>query len=365
MSLGRVLLLGGTGTLSSAVLEEAVAKGYDVTIMNRGLSKRVTNTSVKTIICDFYKTAELIESFKDERYDVIVDFLSRRKTDIERIYPFFSKRCYQYVFISSSCVYRRAPEDLPIVESSPKPNINWCYNVDKYECERRLIELSRLENFNYTIVRPYITYDDERIPFGITPPYRYHRTIIERLKNGKPWFTWDEGRAKTTITHTIDFARAVVGLFLNKSAINEDFHVTSDFHCTQAELLEFFFSKLGVSSNYYSFSTELLSSNLPEYRELLIGDRSLDALFDNSKLKAAIPGFEFEIDINKGLDRVISYWEKSDVFEYDYKFEARIDRLFASKSDVRFVSYNNAAKSSKKIYLIYKFLPLRIASKLV
>ena len=363
MNPGKILLLGGTGTLSSAVLKEAIIKGFDVTIMNRGLSKRPTESQVKTVLCDFRNTDELIEKFKATHYDVIVDFLSRRKTDIDRIYPFFAKRCSQYIFISSSCVYRRAAEDLPIVETSPKPNVNWSYNVEKNDCEKRLIELSQAESSNYTIIRPYITYDDERIPFGITPSYHYHRTIIERFKSGKPWFIWDEGHVETTITHTLDFARALVGLFLNNKAINEDFHITSDYHCTQKDLLETFFVKLGLTPCFHNFSSDELSAILPEYKGLLLGDRSLDAIFDNTKLKAAIPGFTFEIDIDRGLERVISYWEHSNNYDYDFKFDARIDRLLSKKCNARFIPYTNANPSARKTYFFYRYLPLTIASR--
>lgn len=60
--------------------------------------------------------------------------------------------------------------------------MNWDYNVEKYNSEKELVKLSQNASCYYTIIRPYITYDDERIPFGIAPSYKYHRTIIERLK---------------------------------------------------------------------------------------------------------------------------------------------------------------------------------------
>lgn len=365
MKKNKILLLGGTGTLSAAVLREAVSDGYDVTIMNRGLTKKSFDFPVTTIVCDFTDITKIFQVFKDEQYAVIVDFLSRRDKDIERVYPFFSKKCSQYVFISSSCVYRRANNDFPILETSPKPNLEWSYNVDKYECEKKLIELAGLSNSLYTIVRPYITYDDERIPFGITPAYHYSRTIIERIKSGKPWFIWDEGRAITTLTHTTDFARAVVGLFLNERAYNEDFHITSDFSCTQKELVNLFMLKLGIEPNYVNFNTSEILSVLPEYKGLLLGDRSLNAIFDNSKIKAAIPDFSFSVNIEEGLDRVISYWSNKGNYDYDYIFDARIDRLISRQCKVGFTPYPNISKGQKKLYYIYRYLPIGLAAKLV
>lgn len=126
----QVLLLGGTGTLSSAVLTQALTEGYEVTIMNRGRN-RCMPLPCYTVICDFYNKYGIEEAFKNEYFDVIVGFLSRRPEDIDRIYPFFAKRCHQYIFISSACVYNRDNCDLPITESSPKPSTGWLYNILK------------------------------------------------------------------------------------------------------------------------------------------------------------------------------------------------------------------------------------------
>jgi nucleoside-diphosphate-sugar epimerase len=360
-----VLILGGTGTISRPVLTEAAKNGYEVTIMNRGRRKTHIPSSVSVVNCDFYNFPEIVANFQGRRYDVIIDFLSRQKKDIERLYPFFANHCHQYIFISSSCVYTRGINDFPIIESSPKPNTEWNYNVEKYECEKKLIELAGLNNTIYTIIRPYITYDDERIPLGITPAYHYNRTIIERIKSGKPWFIWDEGRTITTLTHASDFARAVVGLFLNERAYNEDFHITSDFSCTQKELVDLIMLKLGKEPNYANFDTSEIISVLPEYKGLLLGDRSLNAIFDNSKIKAAIPDFSFSVNIEEGLDRVISYWSNKGNYDYDYIFDARIDRLISRQCKVGFTPYPNISKGQKKLYYIYRYLPIRLAAKLV
>ena len=262
-------------------------------------------------------------------------------------------------------MYRRNPTDFPIIEDSPKPNSDWLYNVQKYECERKLIGLSGREESVYTIIRPYITYDDERIPLGLTPAYHFHRTIIERIRAGKPWVIWDEGRAITTITHTDDFAKALVALFLNQKAFNEDFHLTSGYQCSQKELINLIYNKLSVSPNIVSLKTDEIVNELPEFRGILLGDRALDAIFDNSKLLAAVPGLTFEISIEKGIERVLRYWDSSDNYDYDYRFDAKMDRLVSKKSRTTFLNYRNSTKDARSIYYCYRYLPLAIASRII
>ena len=361
-----ILLLGGTGTLSSTICKLSVEKGYNVSIFTRG--KRTANIprKVKAFVGDFKDSSSLDTCFNNSQFDVIVDFLSRKPSDIERLFPIFKSKCKKYIFISSACVYQRENTVNPITEDAPKPNFNWQYSVDKYGCEKALIELtSNSSDLFYTIVRPYITYDDERIPLGITPfPYSLHKTIVERINNNKPWFLWDEGECITTVTHVDDFAKAVVGLYLNEKAFNNDFHITGDYHCSQKDLLEIIYKCLGKKTNVVNFSLREITSSLPEYKEMLIADRALNAVFDNRKIKAAVPGLTFDISINEGIKRVIEYWRSQKRCSYDYRFEGRIDKLISTKTNIRYKEYDVGGSKFLHwiIYDLFRYAPYKVAN---
>lgn len=360
----KILLLGGTGTLSKAVLFEALKHNYTITILNRGTHNDNIPSDVRCVKGDFFDTTTWKDKICSEKFDVVVDFLSRKASDIERTYPVFMDICKQYIFISSACVYRRAKKDFPIKETSCKPNKDWSYNIEKYECELMLRKLAEKASSYFTIIRPYITYNDERIPLGIAPAYKYHKTLIERIKSGKPWFVWDDGNAVSTVTYADDFAVGVVGLFLNEKAKGEDFHITGDFSYTQNEIVEMLFSKLKKPLNVIRISTEELYSILPEYKEMLIGDRALDAKFDNSKIKSAVPNLKFNTSLSEGLDKVLAHFEKCTPL-YDYQFEARIDRLIDKcGTKVSFVRYYNSNRDAKAIYFLFRYLPIKIALRL-
>lgn len=364
-----VLLIGGTGTLSYAVLQEALKKGYNVTIFNRGKERVNLPDGVKTVLGDFYDTGSLT-MVANNKFDIIVDFLSRKPSDIDRVYPIFRNICKQYVFISTACVYRRIKEDLPIKEDSIKPNKNWSYNTEKYECEQRLRSLAQNASSYFTIIRPYITYNERRIPLGITPNYEYHRTIIERLKANKPWFVWHNIDGSgfsplSTVTFAADFAIGTVGLFMNKKAFNEDFHITSNYVYSQKEILSLLCRKLKVSLNYVDFTTEELYQLLPVYKDMLLGDRALDAIFDNSKIHDAVPELAFNTSLDEGLDKIISYWDRQETFLYDYRFDALLDKAIEKKGlKYSYIGYPNSTKKDRIIYLCYKRLPLRIADRI-
>lgn len=365
MERNKILLLGGTGTLSSVVLKKLLKENWDVWILNRGLRKKNVPDEVHVIIGDFKNPMSWSDKISKESFLVVVDFLSRTPDDIMRIYPLFKDKCQQYVFISSSCVYRRNQEDFPIKESSPKPNVNWSYNIEKYNAELALIKQSEDASSSYTIIRPYITYDNERIPFGIAPAYKFHRTILERLKSNKPVFVWEGGEIKTTLTYVDDFANGVIGLLLNEKAFNEDFHITSNFTYSWNEFWQIIKRATKSQSEVIKVTSDEICKVMPLERGTLMGDRALDAIFDNSKLKQVLPDFQFKCSLEEGIKYIINNYNSNDNYFYDYKYDALLDKLLNPYSKkVSFKRYKNSKASCRLLYCIYRYLPFRLAQKL-
>ena len=362
----RILLLGGTGTLSSDIMKLSLEKGYDVSILNRGNNNERVDNRVSIHKANLYNIETVIQTLEGKSYEVIIDFFSRTAENIERLYSVLSNKCIQYIFISSACVYCRDSEDKTfITEQTRKPNILWEYNIQKYEAEQILITANRGSGRYYTIVRPYITYNDIRIPLGIAPVHKYHRTIIERIVSGKPMFIWNGGNNYCTLTHTIDFAEAVVGLFLNEKAQNEDFHITSDYNYRWRDVLLALYKILNQTPNIVDLPVEKIVNCLPEYKNELLGDRCLNALFDNSKIKAAVPSLIFKISLEEGLKRVVDQYRAELNFYYDFKYDARIDRMLSScgVKKLCFIPYTKCTSNAKVQYFIFRYLPVKLANK--
>lgn len=360
-----VLILGGTGTLSKTIAEEAFHLGFAVSVFNRGNHNDFLPEPINKIKGDFYDENSLSSAFLDKHYDVVIDFLSRKKSDIQRVFPIFATKCKQYVFISSCCVFRRSIEDFPIVETSPKPNEDWKYNVEKFEAENKITQLSKeLNSCNYTIVRPYITYDEHRIPIAVAPNYAFHQTIIERIKRGKPMFVIDDGLTVSTVTYIEDFAKGVIGLLNNPKAYNEDFNVVGDFRYTHREILETLYKKIGIEPNIISVPRNIIAKYLPNYSEMVLGDRALNAVFDNSKLKNVVPGIQFEYDLNKGLDKVLEYYEKDEISAIDYQYDGQIDYMLRKTAKISSHYSKYGSQCGLADYLLFSYFPYKLACKI-
>ena len=74
----KILMIGGTGIISSEICSLSIERGHDVTIVNRGKRKSLINEKAHLIVADVrQESAEQIkEKIGQSSYDVVVDFIS-------------------------------------------------------------------------------------------------------------------------------------------------------------------------------------------------------------------------------------------------------------------------------------------------
>jgi len=65
---------------------------------------------------------------------------------------------------------------------------------------------------------------------------------------------------------------------------------------------------LGVEAKIAHISSEFIASLLPEYEGGLLGDKTWCAVFDNSKIKAFVPGFQAVIPFREGIRRTLAWF---------------------------------------------------------
>ncbi len=365
----NVLLIGGTGVLSSNVMQLSLEKGHCVFILNRGNNIKSIPDDVTLFKADIKDKNEVDSALKDSSFDVVVDFTSYTVDDLRNSLSIFQNRCKQFIFISSACVYRRAKEDGIITEDNNLDNLEWDYSINKVACEKYLISKCGETGLKYSIVRPYITYGDTRIPYGIMPPYGWHWTFIARLLNNKPILLWDKGEAICTLTHTSDFAKGVIGLFGNPKAYNEAFHIVSDERLTWKELGLLIGKLVNRQTSYVEIPSKYIAEKIPLLKGMLLGDRSLDAVFNNSKIKNVVPEFTVTTPLEKGLLQTIEYYKKNNYINgIDYKWDAQIDKLIydylretspdrLKGLNLKFVYYIKESYKDKFNYYEYRYLP--------
>ena len=332
----RILLIGGTGTISMAITE-LLAKGNDeVYLLNRGNRDTEVPEGIRLIRADINNEAEVLEKIGDLHFDAVCEFIGFVKSQLERDYRLFAGRTDQYIYISSASAYHKPVRGYVINEGTTLANPYWQYSRDKIECEEYLMKLYREEGFPVTIVRPSHTYDKRSVPMGVHGNGGSYQ-VIRRMLEGKKVIIHGDGSSLWTMTHNSDFAKGYVGLIGNPHAIGEAFQITNDESLTWDQIYECIAKALGVKLNAVHISSEFLAAVSDyDFTGGLLGDKACTVVFDNSKLKRAVPGFvptvRFEQGVKETIDYVLSHPECQIP---DPEFDAWCDRVIEALEETK------------------------------
>jgi nucleoside-diphosphate-sugar epimerase len=326
----KALFIGGSGFISTAVSRLAVAKGIELFWLNRG-QRKAEVPGVHHLIADVHQPDQARRVLNGHQFDVVVDWIAFTEDDIERDLALFRGRAGQFFFISTASAYQKPPRFPIITESTPLYNPVWKYSQDKIACELRLLRAYREEAFPATIVRPSLTYEPN-FPIAIGGWDSY--TLIDRLKNGRPIIVHGDGSSLWVVTHSEDFARGFVGLFGNEQAIGQAFHITSDEVLTWNQIYEIMAEAVGVQANMVHIASDFIVRVAPSQTGNLLGDKAWSAIFDNSKIKAFVPGFQAVIPFRDGIRRTLAWFDAEESRRrIDQAVNAEMDHILAAYAD--------------------------------
>ncbi len=320
----KVLFIGGTGNISTAVSKLAVSLGTDLYLLNRGKTKQII-FGAKTITCDISKINDLKKTLKDHQWDVVVNWIAYTVEDIKRDIGLFYGKTKQYIFISSASAYQK-PLSYPIItESTPLANPFWEYSRNKIACEEKLNQAYREKSFPITIVRPSHTYDTI-IPVSVGSCNDY--TILDRMKKGKKIIVHGDGTSLWTLTHSEDFAKAFIGLLAHHQAIGHAFHITSDEILNWNQIYEIMASSIGVKANIIHIPSDFICRIDNTQTGNLLGDKAYSVIFDNSKIKTFVPGFTATISFKEGFKKTLAWFNDNPEYKtVNDKVNRMIDKI--------------------------------------
>ena len=340
----KVLFIGGTGTISSAISRLAVELGWELYHLNRG-SRRNEFAGVRQIVCDIRN--EDVSSIKEkiqkqagaiERFDVVADFIGFVPEHVQKDFNLFNGLCRQYIYISSASAYQKPLSSYLVTESTPLSNPLWRYSRDKIACEEYLMQKYRECGFPVTVIRPSHTYDERSVPLGVHGKNGSWQ-VLKRMLDGKTVIIHGDGTSLWTMTHNSDFARAFVRLAGNIHAVGEAVHITSDESVTWNQIYQIIADALNVQLKAAHVSSEFLdecSGGRYDFKGSLLGDKSNSVVFDNTKLKRLAPGFCAKVRVDEGIKKTVAnVLSNPQLQNEDPEFDEWCDRVIAAVQSAR------------------------------
>lgn len=352
----KILILGGTGAMGKELVDILSMSSNDIYVTSRKKIK-----SSKDNIIYFQGNAHnnlFLNSILKKKYDCIVDFMSYTTLEFSEKVDLLLKHTKHYIFLSSSRVYA----DCKII-TEKNDRILDITKDDKYlETDEYALAKARQEDIliqsgkkNWTIIRPYITYNDNRLQLGF-----YEKEMwLSRILRGKTCVLPKEILyKKTTLTYGNDVSYAISKLLLNNKAFGQIVHIASDnFYVTWNDVLNLYSEviqkhKQIVPKFYLLDKGKDLDKLVANFYYQYYYDRCYDRIFDSNKLNELIG--EKMYYTNKLKECLIKCLEnKNNEFILNAKLEAILDRVSTERTSL----YEFSSFKEKIKYLIVRYTP--------
>ncbi|MDR3576898.1 MAG: SDR family oxidoreductase [Anaerolineaceae bacterium] len=326
----KVLFIGGTGNISTAVSRLAVQRGIQLYLLNRR-QRKIDIPGAACIQADIHQPAQVSQLLQSHHFDCVVDWIAYEPADIERDIELFRGKTKQFIFISSASVYQRPVLNPIITEGTPLANPFWQYSRNKIACEDRLMQAFRTEAFPVTIVRPSLTYD-MYFPIAIGGWNTY--TLVDRMKRGQPIIVHGDGSSIWVVTHAEDLAVGFVGLIGHPNTIGHAFHITSDELLTWDQIYQTIASAAEVEAKMVHIPSDFIARLNPGLGAGLLGDKISSVIFDNTKIKTFVPEYKAVIPFHLGIRKTLAWYDEDERRKVvDPAVNADMDAILAAYQD--------------------------------
>jgi nucleoside-diphosphate-sugar epimerase len=143
----KLLMLGGTGFVGRAVVDEARTRGHRITLFNRGHHPPPAGT---TALTGDRSTPDGLAALTGGTWDAVIDTWSGRPAAVRDAARALDGHAGHYTYVSSRSVYAGTTprtEDAPVVDASPDSD-----DDSDYAAAKRGAELAAEQNFTGTVL---------------------------------------------------------------------------------------------------------------------------------------------------------------------------------------------------------------------
>lgn len=339
------------------------AQGYNVYVTSRKKKSEDTER-IHYFQGNAHDIAFITTVLKDRTWDAVVDFMSYSTHAFEERIDLFLNNTAQYIYISSARVY--AESDGLITEQSARL-LDTSTDKEYLQTDEYALAKARQENMlfnssknNWTIIRPSVTYNSNRLQLGVLEKehwlYRalHGRTIV---------FSEDIGSKLTALTSGYDVANGIAAIIGEEGALRNCFHITDPNSYTWNAILEIYLDLIqectGKRPNVkMTEKTSCFDIGWNKYQ--IIYCRYYDRTFDNAAISKYTDINEF-LDIRHGLkDAIKEFLNKPSFGEVNWRLEAINDKICHEHTAL---SEINSTKG-KLQYCLYRYLPTKFVNRI-
>ena len=317
----KILVLGGTGTISHYIVQDLAQKGHELILLNHHQKDTQEYANVRIELCDRKDCPAFIKTCRDlGPFDCVYDMITFTPEEAYSSVQAFGNNTRQLVFCSTVDVYTKTGTHYPVTEEhETHPLASFPYADMKMQCENILRAAERDGAFHLTILRPAHTYAEgspkSHLLFNVfqTPPGASY--LLDRIRKGKPIILHGNGMSVWGSTHGSDTASAFVGALGNERAYGKAYTVAGDECMCYREYYQAVAEEMGAPSiRFVYIPMDLLLRLEPEKAHLCGENFMYNNIFDNSAAKEEL-GMTSKIGWHEGIRRCLKYFENHGGYE--------------------------------------------------
>jgi len=299
----KVLVIGGTGLMSTFIVQQLLDRGDSVTTFNRGESEKRYRGTVTELRGDRFDHAAFEAGMAGRSFDAVVDMVAYHPDNTRSVLRAFQGRVGHVVTCSTVCVYGGPLTRLPATDDEPHRPVGE-YGKNKSQIERILLGAEGERGTHTTILRPSDTPGEGGTLSGLF----FDDSTVDRLRKGLPILVMDEGKAAWAIAHASDVARGFVNALGNPKAFGRAYHLTSAEHTTWKGVFEAMAEAAGGRFEMASVPTDFLYAAAPRRAVGVKYIYQYPSVFDNSNAAQDL-GFKTTVPLAETFRRQIRWME--------------------------------------------------------
>jgi nucleoside-diphosphate-sugar epimerase len=300
----KVCIVGGTGNISTPMVDLLLHQGHAVTVFNRG-QRHTPPQDVRVIAGDRSNREEFESTMQREKFDAAIDMICFTPDDAASDLRAF-RDVSHFVQCSTVCTYGTQSDWLPVTEDHPLRPIS-DYGRNKVACDNLFLQAFYGDGFPVTIIKPSTTYGPQ---MGLLRQVAWEFSWIDRVRQGKPVLICGDGNTLFQFLHVDDAAPAFAGVLGKKECLGQIYNMVRREFISWADYHRLAMKVIGRE-------VELVGVPLEDMVALQVPGVSLcreifahHGYYSAEKLFRDVPAYHPVVSLEEGMTRVLEAMDR-------------------------------------------------------
>jgi nucleoside-diphosphate-sugar epimerase len=302
----QVLLLGGTGQISSGIVKALKKRGAQITVFNRGKSDDRLG-DVERLHGDRNDAASFVSAFANRKFDAVIDMICFTPEQAQASINAFAGKTGHFIFCSTVCAYGNTQTELPTTETT-RPRPDTPYGIHKLACEKLFLAAQTEGKFPVTIFRPSHTFGPGG---GIINNLGWEPTFVDRLRKAKPIIVSGDGHGLWQSAFADDVGTGFAYACGRAKCFGEAYNIVGDPVVTWDEYTINTAAAIGAPSpRIVHIPTDLLLTLAPKKFAPLAEIFRYHGVYSNEKIHRDIPEYKPKTPYADAVRETVAWMDK-------------------------------------------------------